>query len=289
VKCLLVDDEAGIRDGFAALLRLRGHDVRTAADVASAMAQLGDHDFDLILTDWRLPDGTAAPLLASSPAPVVAISGHPDEVTRSVGQSARLLAVLAKPVMPEQLLQLMAHAAQGQPAASSAASIDDLPADLRCVLHRALHLLGDRPAELVDDGTFVTLRAPWPGDHLLPAFAPLGGDLRVLAPDGQNQLRLRWCRDGRPDAGLPVVSARAAWPRSGAFGVDFHGCAGSAPDLGAAVDRAVASFARGQVVHLLNVPSSIAEVVDAHRRAGRLPAKEQIGPRLPQELVDLWR
>ena len=90
MRCLLVDDEPGIREGLAALLRLRGHEVHTAADLAQASALASSHEFDLVLTDWRLPDGTALPLFDQGAAPIVVISGHPEEVA----SSPRVLAVM---------------------------------------------------------------------------------------------------------------------------------------------------------------------------------------------------
>ena len=65
--------------------------------------------------------------------------------------------MLAKPVTPDRLFELMAQVA------ATAASADDspvpmakLPQDVLAVLECALGLLGSVHAELVDDGTFVT-------------------------------------------------------------------------------------------------------------------------------------
>ena len=124
MKCLLVDDEDGIRDGLAALLRLRGHEVRTAADRRSALAMLHDQTFDVLLTDWRLPDGDAADLIATATCPVVAASGHPEEVRGG----DRLFAVLQKPIAPARLFCVLGEvAARTSPALSTVQLLASLP------------------------------------------------------------------------------------------------------------------------------------------------------------------
>ncbi|MGE3171667.1 MAG: response regulator [Planctomycetota bacterium] len=289
MRILVVDDEAGIREGLAALLRLRGHDVRTAADVAAAEQLLGDGAFELLLTDWRLPDGTAEPLLRRG-VPGIAISGHPEEVTRAPG----LLAVLGKPVPPPRLLAMVAEIAAATPVAPPVPSgADALPADVGAVVRRALALLagadGRAAAELVDDGTFVTLRAPWPGDDRQAGFEALGGDLRVLAPGNRPMLELRWCRDGRPGPDVLVVTPAAGWPAGVDFCVDWHDHAADEAAWFAALDRAAAARAAGVRVEFLNVPAALRVATADAGRAGDLRVPDRIGPHLPTELVDLWR
>ena len=50
MKCLLVDDEPGIREGLAMLLRRRGFEVTTAGDCAAAAAALDAQNFDVVVT-----------------------------------------------------------------------------------------------------------------------------------------------------------------------------------------------------------------------------------------------
>src|SRR5580765_956645 len=127
MRCLLVDDEDGIRLGLAALLRLRGHEVLTAADCAGALALLAGPPFDLLLTDWRLPDGDAGPLIARARCPVVAASGHPEEVRGG----EELFAVLGKPILPAKLFAVLADvdARRAVPAAAGPTAIAQLPLD----------------------------------------------------------------------------------------------------------------------------------------------------------------
>jgi DNA-binding NtrC family response regulator len=48
---LLVDDEPGIREGLAMLLRRRGFEVHTAGDCATAAERLANQTFDVVVTD----------------------------------------------------------------------------------------------------------------------------------------------------------------------------------------------------------------------------------------------
>lgn len=280
MKCLLVDDEPGIREGLAALLRRRGHEVVTAGDVAAATARLDEQRFDVVITDWRLPDGTAAAFVAASRCPVIAVSGHPEEVLRL----AAVREVLTKPVAPARLLEALAAA--GPPAPPPPRS---LPRDVQLLIDAAAACLGGQPPAIADDGVFVTLRAPLPDDALLDRLAALGGDLRVLAPGGRPCVELRWCRDGRPDLGVPVVAPAAAWPAHGEFAVDFDGWPIDPAAFAGCLDRAAAGRRAGVRVHFLNIPEPLQSWVASQGRAHDMPMRDPVGPRLPAVLADLWR
>ena len=286
MNCLLVDDEPGIREGLAALLRRKGHEVHTAGDCAAAAARLAERTFDLVITDWRLPDGTAATFVVDCPCPVVAVSGHPEEVERH----PTIREVLTKPVGPVRLLEVIAStAAPAAAPASPAPATGALPLDVRRLVEAALQLLGRPPAAAIeDDGTFVVLRAPLRDERVLPPLAGLGGDLRVLAPHGAPIAELRLCRDGRPDAGLPVVRPTEPWPEAAEFAVDFDATGITSAEFGACLDRARVRRARGSTVHFLNVPEPLRFWATGHGRAHDMPMQEPVGPRLPAVLADLW-
>src|SRR6187455_722844 len=63
-SALVVDDERDIRELLVLTLGRMGLRVDTAADLASARAQLGAEKYDLCLTDMRLPDGSGLDLIA---------------------------------------------------------------------------------------------------------------------------------------------------------------------------------------------------------------------------------
>jgi CheY-like chemotaxis protein len=84
------------------LLTRRGHLVTTADGVVAALRRLADGEFDLVISDIGLPDGTGLDLMqeicALGPIPGVALSGYgmEDDIRRSV--EAGFTAHLTKPI-----------------------------------------------------------------------------------------------------------------------------------------------------------------------------------------------
>lgn len=281
MKCLLVDDEPGIREGLAALLRRKGHDVRTASDCAAAATAIAEQPFDVVVTDWRLPDGLATDFVVDCPWPVVAVSGHPEEVE----QHAIVRAVLGKPVLPSRLIETIAAVCSAPVSRADA----PLPIDVQRVLDAANACLSPGcTGRVEDDGTFVLWTATVRNEASAARIAGLGGDLRVLGSADTLRVELRLCRDGRPDCSIPAVAPGGAWPDDGEFAVDFARGQLSAEHFAACLERIRQQVGRGQRVHLCNIPPSFAAVASNWEKTNDMPMKEPVGPRLPAVLVDLW-
>jgi CheY-like chemotaxis protein len=60
---LLVEDHGDSAFALARLLKMRGHEVRTAASVSGAESEFAAHCFDLLICDIGLPDGTGYDLI----------------------------------------------------------------------------------------------------------------------------------------------------------------------------------------------------------------------------------
>ena len=60
---LIVEDNATVRDGLVQLLQTRGHAVRAAVTAEEARELLGGASWDLVVSDYRLEDGTGIDLL----------------------------------------------------------------------------------------------------------------------------------------------------------------------------------------------------------------------------------
>ncbi|MBP7606599.1 MAG: response regulator, partial [Giesbergeria sp.] len=60
---LVVDDEPDLRMLYELTLLREGHRVQTAATVQEARQQLQAQQFDVVITDMRLPDGLGMELL----------------------------------------------------------------------------------------------------------------------------------------------------------------------------------------------------------------------------------
>ncbi len=78
---LLVDDHDATRETLTELIRDLDHKVYAAANQESALRQLDERAFDLVLTDLKLPDGSGIEIMKRSrqlhpETPVVMITGH---------------------------------------------------------------------------------------------------------------------------------------------------------------------------------------------------------------------
>ena len=76
-RVLVVDDERSMREFLEIFFRSEGYDVTTAGDLASAHLHLETNEFDVAVTDVRMPGGSGIELLhtvrESSPETVVII------------------------------------------------------------------------------------------------------------------------------------------------------------------------------------------------------------------------
>ncbi|MBS3960195.1 MAG: sigma-54-dependent Fis family transcriptional regulator [Xanthomonadaceae bacterium] len=118
-SALIVDDERDIRELVGIALSRMGLRVETAADLASARAQLALHDFDLCITDMRLPDGNGLALVehiaAAHPRTAVAMMTAYGNVEAAVAAlKAGAFDFVTKPVDLAVLRQLVTHALNQQ-------------------------------------------------------------------------------------------------------------------------------------------------------------------------------
>jgi len=65
-RILLVDDEPNMRRILASNLRLDHHQIWEAGGVDEAQRSLGTNDFDVVITDQKMPDGEGLSVLASA-------------------------------------------------------------------------------------------------------------------------------------------------------------------------------------------------------------------------------
>ena len=62
-EILIVEDNRTVREGLLQLLQVRGHSVQAAETAARAQAVLAQGAFDLVVSDYRLEDGTGMEIL----------------------------------------------------------------------------------------------------------------------------------------------------------------------------------------------------------------------------------
>ena len=116
VTVLVVEDDQGVRETTASILREEGYVVAQAPDGARAVELLAGHDIDVLLLDLRLPrmDGPAILEAVDSLPTVVVFSAF--EYFEQVEVEERFASVvfefLRKPVSPVRLIAATAAAAE---------------------------------------------------------------------------------------------------------------------------------------------------------------------------------
>ncbi|RQO34929.1 sigma-54-dependent Fis family transcriptional regulator [Herminiimonas sp. KBW02] len=107
-RILIVDDEADLRELLEITLVKMGLDIDSASDLATARNYLKQHEYALVLTDMRLPDGLGIELVQeitaqykNTPVAVITAFGSADNAV--VALKAGAFDYLSKPVGLEQL------------------------------------------------------------------------------------------------------------------------------------------------------------------------------------------
>jgi len=107
-RVLVVDDEADLRELLELTLLKMGLDVDSAATLAEARALLAGMEYQLVLTDMRLPDGLGLELVReiaatckNTPVAVVTAFGSADNAV--VALKAGAFDYISKPVALDQL------------------------------------------------------------------------------------------------------------------------------------------------------------------------------------------
>ncbi len=114
-RVLVVDDEPIARENLVHILTKAGHRPTPAADGREALDALGAADFDLILTDLRMPGMDGLELLAAAKrrdpdVEIIVITGHAAVDTAVAAMRQGAFGYVAKPVAVEELLAQTAKA-----------------------------------------------------------------------------------------------------------------------------------------------------------------------------------
>jgi two-component system response regulator HydG len=106
-RILLVEDERSIGDLLSHALRSEGYVVDLATTVAEAWQELDAHAYDLVIADWRMPDGDGtmiADAAAQLGASTCVMSGY---LFRMPGGRSDLHETLMKPIKPSEILSVV--------------------------------------------------------------------------------------------------------------------------------------------------------------------------------------
>jgi two-component system OmpR family response regulator len=106
---LVVDDEAGVRDMLADALRMQGYAAATAADGHTALREIYEGDFDLIISDVNMPKVNGFELLerlraTGDETPVILLTARGDRADVAVGFRAGADDYVTKPFGLEELM-----------------------------------------------------------------------------------------------------------------------------------------------------------------------------------------
>jgi two-component system response regulator PilR (NtrC family) len=112
---LIVDDEADIRELLVLTLMRMGVEAETASNCQEAFARLAERNFDLCLTDMRLPDGDGLMVLnhiaeryGNTPVAVITAYGSTDNAVAALKAGA--FDYLSKPIQLKQLREIITSA-----------------------------------------------------------------------------------------------------------------------------------------------------------------------------------
>ena len=120
-RILVVDDEPMVCDAVELMLSFDGHSVKTAANGAEALACLEGAPFDLVITDYAMPqmrgDELAQRIQARNPAtPVVMITAHAELLAATRTPLPGIVMVISKPFMLETLRDAIRKTCPASPA-----------------------------------------------------------------------------------------------------------------------------------------------------------------------------
>ena len=115
IRVIVVEDHANSAEGLKKFLSGVGYKVFVATDMSSALSLASAVEFDVLLSDLALPDGSGWELMKRLSAERrirgIAFSGHnsPDDLQRSA--EAGFLEHIPKPLSPEKLCAAIDRAA----------------------------------------------------------------------------------------------------------------------------------------------------------------------------------
>jgi CheY-like chemotaxis protein len=116
ILVLVADDNEGIRDTTAAILRAVGYTVTEAPDGQVALEEIAKVTYDVVLLDVQMPvqDGISVveALMAESPPPVIMmVSAYDFDADTRAHLNRRVFKYLKKPVPPNELIEAVGLAA----------------------------------------------------------------------------------------------------------------------------------------------------------------------------------
>jgi two-component system response regulator FixJ len=105
----VVDDDLDVLGSLQFLLETDGFDVRTFKSGAALLGDAGSNDADCFVIDYKMPNMNGLDLAnclrsRDISAPIILITGHPDEHISEKAATAGVRHVLRKPLLDDSLI-----------------------------------------------------------------------------------------------------------------------------------------------------------------------------------------
>src|ERR1700744_3680732 len=118
-KILIMEDDLTFSQLLEGFLQKYGHSVATAPNIKTGQKLLAQNNFDLLLLDYRLPDGIGLDLLTTaretgSNVPAIIMTSFNDVRTAVKAIQSGAFDYITKPVNPDELLMIMNEALNGK-------------------------------------------------------------------------------------------------------------------------------------------------------------------------------
>jgi DNA-binding NtrC family response regulator len=197
MRILIVDDEGALLLTLVANLELEGFDVVGAQDASSALNLLREQDFDLVLTDIRMPGMSGVELFRSIRSlrpnmPVILMTAFAAESLINEAVQEGVFAVLPKPfdiehvifaltrALSRPMVLLVDDAEEARPLAQALQAIG-LPSQVTSTHQTSLQAVQDGPADVV----LVNVEAVADGPALVENILQLDASIAVIATSGR--------------------------------------------------------------------------------------------------------
>ncbi|MCR8559411.1 sigma-54 dependent transcriptional regulator [Mucilaginibacter sp. BJC16-A38] len=114
-KILIVEDDLTFSQLLQGFLQKHHHEIFTAQNIKAGLKLITQHTFDLLLLDYRLPDGIGLDVLiqtreTGSTVPVIIMTSFNDVRTAVKAIQSGAFDYITKPVNPDELLMIMSEA-----------------------------------------------------------------------------------------------------------------------------------------------------------------------------------
>ncbi|WP_339717328.1 sigma-54 dependent transcriptional regulator [Cyclobacterium amurskyense] len=118
-KILLIEDDLTYSKIISKFLEKNGYEVISSAKVADGLSYYEKHQVDLIITDYRLPDGTGMEVLDKvlydhPELPVILITNYSDIRTAVKSMKMGAFEYITKPIHPDELLLTVQQALKNE-------------------------------------------------------------------------------------------------------------------------------------------------------------------------------